>query len=95
MSLYPVQNFVCVPALAKKSDVIYLTSELLIVTYQKLPCLSKNLDSRAGVPKLSLAMYPFSISVDDHVPLKMGAGRIFSRQGPKVGFPGSTLANAK
>jgi len=41
-----------------------------------------------GVPKLPLAMYPFSISVDEHVPLNMGAGRIFSRQGPKVDFPG-------
>jgi len=36
-------------------------------------------------------MYPFSISVDKHVPLKMGAGRIFSRQGPKVGFPGAVV----
>jgi len=25
---------------------------------------------RTGVPKLSLAMYPFSISIDEHVPLK-------------------------
>jgi len=24
----------------------------------------------AGAPKLSLAMYPFSISIDEHVPLK-------------------------
>jgi len=28
----------------------------------------------AGVPKLSLAMYPFSISIHEHVPLNMGAG---------------------
>jgi len=26
--------------------------------------------SRTGVPKLSLAMYPFNISIDEHVPLK-------------------------
>jgi len=26
---------------------------------------------RAGVPKLSLFMYPFSISIDEHVPLKL------------------------
>jgi len=25
---------------------------------------------RAGVVKLSLAMYPFSISIDEHIPLK-------------------------
>jgi len=25
---------------------------------------------RPGVPKLSLAMYPFSISIDEHAPLK-------------------------
>jgi len=25
---------------------------------------------RTGVPKLSLAMYPFSISIDEHVPVK-------------------------
>ena len=24
---------------------------------------------KSGVPKLSLAIYPFSISIDDHVPL--------------------------
>jgi len=47
--------------------------------------------SRTGVPKLPLAIYPFSISVDEHVPLNMGAGRIFSRQGPKVEFPGAVV----
>jgi len=26
---------------------------------------------RAGVPKLSLAMYPFSIAIDEQVPLKI------------------------
>jgi len=35
------------------------------------------------VPKLSLSMYPFSISIDEHVPLNMSAGMIFSRGGPK------------
>jgi len=44
-----------------------------------------------GVPKLPLAMYPFSNSVDEHVPLNMGAGRIFFRQGPKVDFPGAVV----
>jgi len=44
---------------------------------------------RAGVPKLSLAMYPFSISIHEHVPLNMGAGfGFFSREGPVVDFPG-------
>jgi len=33
-------------------------------------------------------MYPFSISIDEHVPLNMGAGRIFSRKGPIIDFPG-------
>jgi len=91
ISLYSVQKFFCVHALAKKSDFISLTSELLIVAYQKLPSLSNNLDSRSGAPKLSLTTYPFSISVDEHVPRKMGAGRIFSRQLPKVGFPGAVV----
>jgi len=27
-------------------------------------------DCKKGVPKLFLAMYPFSISIDEHVPLK-------------------------
>jgi len=25
---------------------------------------------RTGIPKISLTMYPFSISIDEHVPLK-------------------------
>jgi len=33
-------------------------------------------------------MYPFSISVDEHIPLNMSARRIFSREGPIVNFPG-------
>jgi len=41
-----------------------------------------------GVPKLFLAMYPFSIWIDEHVPLNMGAGSIFSREGPIMDFPG-------
>jgi len=32
---------------------------------------------RTGVPKLSVAMYPFSIWIHGHVPLNMGAGSIF------------------
>jgi len=43
---------------------------------------------RAGFPKRSLAMYPFSISIDEHVSLDMGAGRIFFRDGSIVDFPG-------
>jgi len=42
----------------------------------------------SGFPKLSLAMYPFSNLIDEHVSLNMGAGRIFSRQGPKMDFSG-------
>ena len=40
---------------------------------------------RTGVPKLSLSMYSFSISIDEHVPLKI---RIFSKEGAIVDFPG-------
>ena len=43
--------------------------------------------TRPGVPKLSLAMYPFSISIDEHVPLDMGAGSFLSRERPIVDFP--------
>jgi len=43
--------------------------------------LTHRLKPRAGVPKLSLSMYPFSILIDEHVPLNMSAGRIFSRKG--------------
>jgi len=32
-------------------------------------------------------MYPFSISIHEHVPLNTGAG-FFSREGPVVDFPG-------
>jgi len=39
-----------------------------------------------GVPKLSLAMYPFSISVDEHVPLNMGSGSFFFQTRAKSGF---------
>jgi len=42
----------------------------------------------SGVPKLSPSMYPFSILIDEHVPLNMSARRIFSREGPIVHFPG-------
>jgi len=41
---------------------------------------------RTGVPKLSLSMYPFSISIDEHVPLKIGAGRIFFQGGGNSRF---------
>ena len=43
---------------------------------------------KTGVPKLSPSVYPFSISIDERVPLNMGAGGIFSREGPIVDFPG-------
>jgi len=39
-----------------------------------------------GVPKLSLAMHPFSISIDEHVPLNMGARRDFFQGGASSGF---------
>ena len=38
--------------------------------------------ARTGVPKLSLAMYLFSVWIDEHVPLNVGTGSIFSREGP-------------
>ena len=44
--------------------------------------------SRSGVPKLSPSMYPFSISIDEHVPINMSARRIFFREGPFVDFKG-------
>ena len=40
----------------------------------------------AGVPKLSLAMYPFSIWIDEHVSLNMGAGSIFVQGETDNGF---------
>jgi len=33
-------------------------------------------------------MYLFSISIDERVPLNMGAGGIFSREGPKIFLQG-------
>jgi len=54
--------------------------------------------TKTGVPKLCLAMYPFSISIDEHVPLNMGTGRTFfqgeanngfSRVGPKLFLQGA------
>jgi len=41
---------------------------------------------RTGVPKLSLSMYPFSISIDEHVPLNMSTGRIFVQGRVNSGF---------
>ena len=41
-----------------------------------------------GVPKLSLSMYPFSISIDEHVPLKWVLEVFFSKEGAIVNFPG-------
>ena len=38
------------------------------------------------VPKLSLAMYPFSVWIDEHVPLNIGAGSIFFQVGTNNGF---------
>jgi len=44
---------------------------------------------RTGVPKLSLSIYPFSISIDEHVPLKMGILEgFFSKKGAIADFPG-------
>ena len=51
--------------------------------------LGHNSDSgvaRTGVPKLSLAMYLFSVWIDEHVPLNVGTGSIFSREGPIMDF---------
>jgi len=42
--------------------------------------------ARPGVPKLSLAMYPFRISIDLHTPLNMGARRNFFQGGPSSEF---------
>jgi len=42
----------------------------------------------SGIPKLSLAMYPFGISVDEHVPLNMGAGKNSPEKGQKWIFHG-------
>jgi len=48
-----------------------------------------NKKCRAGVPKLSPSVCPFSISIDERVPLNMAAERIFSRKGPIVDFLGA------
>jgi len=34
-------------------------------------CIDQFVRSRTGIPQLSLAVYPFSISIDEHVPLKL------------------------
>jgi len=39
-------------------------------TVVKALLIKQTLSSKAGVPKLYLAMYPISISIDEHVPLK-------------------------
>jgi len=39
---------------------------------------------RTGFPKLSLSLYPFSISIDEHVPLNISAG---------IFFPGRTIVD--
>jgi len=44
--------------------------------------------SKTGVPKFFPSMYPFSISIDEHVPLNMSGRRFFFREGPIVDFPG-------
>jgi len=41
---------------------------------------------RSGVPKLSPSVYPFSISIDECVPLNMGTRGIFSRKGTIADF---------
>jgi len=53
-----------------------------------MQCENENICPITGVPKLSLSVYPFSISLDERVPLNMGAGGIFSRKGPIVDFLG-------
>ena len=55
---------------------------------RKLDMLVVETLSKPGVPKLFSSMYPFSISIDEQVPLNMGAGGIFSRKGPIVDFLG-------
>ena len=44
--------------------------------------------STSGVPKLSPSVCPFSMSIDERVPLNMGTGGIFSRKGSIVDFLG-------
>jgi len=34
---------------------------------------------RTGIPKISLTMYPFSISIDEHVPLKVPVTKRLSK----------------
>jgi len=47
--------------------------------------------TKAGVPNLSTSVYPFSVSIDERVPLNMDAGGILSRKGPIVDFLGVGL----
>ena len=41
-----------------------------------------------GFPKLTLSMYPFSISIDENVPLNMSAGKIVFEGGAKIFLQG-------
>jgi len=42
--------------------------------------------STSGIPKRSPSVYPLNISIDERVPLNMGAGGFFSRKGPITDF---------
>jgi len=59
----------------KQNELVFLDQAYLKINNQKCCCYYLLFQSaiqsyKAGVPKLSLAMYPFSISIDEHVPLK-------------------------
>jgi len=66
----------------------FLWIELATVTSQALKYDVITYTLYQGFSKLSLAMYPFIILIDEHVPLNIDAGRIFFREGPIVEFPG-------
>jgi len=71
---------------ARKLDALY--GYFFVHRNRKLDMLVVETLSKPGVPKLFSSMYPFSISIDEQVPLNMGAGGIFSRKGPIVDFLG-------
>jgi len=86
--------FSCISVWTSKKKRLLLVSNKSETYWHILTCMfCKTHDTqvhspRSGVPKLSLAMYPFSISIHEHVPLNMGAGLgFFSREGSVVDFP--------
>jgi len=85
-------HFILVPRLEVKPHAGQWTMVYCFIWLsQQTGALQEAIALSQGFPNFLWPCKPFSILVDEYVPLNMGAGRMFSKQGPKVDFPGAVV----